>query len=481
MRHQLSHLAPLVSILLLTPPSGCLSRAGFQSPVQDDAQREGGAEDGRGDGTGLDAGSTDGLSSPEDGRSDGQIPSVTINGWSFVHGAGSAGLNHDTTEAATYPNFAIHGGKLFVTWLENRGVNQVRVAVYNGDDNSPGWATFDGGAATGLNWDPTHAATKPSLTSFNGNLHLLWSEEDGTQKRQVRAALHVGTGATEWAFIDGDAASGLNWAPNQTVGYQEMIVFDDRLYAIWDEDSPSNSEQVRVAVFNGDLTTPTWSFVDGDTGLGINHDTSQSAKAPELLPFNGKLYASWRENHQVRAKVYNGQDAAPIWASIDGGGDGLNFRADKDVFDVEMVVAGGKLYLAWEEMNGSDIENVRAAVYNGNDAAPSWTFIDGGGADGLNYDTTKLIENPQAVAVDSVIYATWYEVGPDKKTQVRVRAYGGDDTAPNWVFIDGDQPSGLNRSAGANAIHPQLIIFEQRLYSTWSEGSPGQIYVAVGK
>jgi len=76
----------------------------------------------------------------------------------------------------------------------------------------------------------------------------------------------------------------------------QFIVYKEKLHLTWCEQDP-NKFQIRVAVYNGNDSSPLWDFVDGDGTTGLNLTPLQDANKPNLLPFENKLYAIWTEFH----------------------------------------------------------------------------------------------------------------------------------------------------------------------------------------
>jgi hypothetical protein len=75
--------------------------------------------------------------------------------------------------------------------------------------------------------------------------------------------------------------------------------YRSKLYATWDEgtSSPTSyASQIRVALYNGNDSLPSWAFVDGNGPNGINNNTTQNAVAPQLTVSGNKLYATWQED-----------------------------------------------------------------------------------------------------------------------------------------------------------------------------------------
>ncbi len=204
-----------------------------------------------------------------------------------------------------------------------------------------------------------------------------------------------------------------------------------------------------------------------------------------MLVTNSKLYISWSESNgfpqQARVAVYNGNDGAPAWTFVDGNAaTGLNRDPAQGAYAPRIYAFNSKIYLTWYEHNGTAIQ-VRVKVYNGNDGAPSWAFVDGGGAPGLNKDTSQATSAPQLTALGSTLYATWSEGNATQ--QIRVAAYNGNDSSPSWSFSDGNGVNGINKDVTKAALEPQLGVFNSKLYATWREinGAAYQIRAAVAQ
>jgi hypothetical protein len=152
----------------------------------------------------------------------------------------------------------------------------------------------------------------------------------------------------------------------------------------------------------------------------------------------------------------------------------------------KLVVFNSKLYAVWGERNANNASQVRVAVYNGNDEAPSWAYVDGNTDEGINKDTTRVVQNPALIVLNSQLVAMWYEgVGDLDINQMRVATYNGDDSSPTWSFVDGGGTYGINKAVSSNAIQPTMAILNGQLYAAWKEvislfdGSPGQIRVVT--
>ncbi len=413
-----------------------------------------------------------------------------VTAWQFVDGDG---LNWSRDWDTYFPQLTVLGEKLYAAWREmsyRRGPMQLRVAVYNGDDTTPAWRFVDDNTQTGgINWDRNRHGFAIQITAFNGKLYAIWEENSPTVS-QIRVAVYNGNDdKPAWSFVDGDEPTGLNHDPKFLASYPQLTVFDGRLYAIWSEQN-GDARQIRVAVYNGRDDVPAWRFVDGDTTNGINYNAARSGFHPQFTAFGTKLVAAWEEHNgtaqQIRVAVYNGNDQAPVWSFSDGGSvnNGINHVASKNAAYPELTVYDSRLYATWTERNAEENSQVRVGVYNGDDRAPAWAFVDGDRASGLNRNPDSMAYEPQLTVFGTRLYVTWYEGDHKGRGQIRVAVYDGDENAPRWAFADGGGKKGINKNTRRSALDPQLTVFNSQLYITWKEliGRRGQrVHVAVGR
>jgi hypothetical protein len=346
------------------------------------------------------------------------------------------------------------------------------------------WQSVDGGGALGINHDTTRDAHYPQLTVFGSDLYVTWYE-DTVPSSQIRVARMVdaGQGAT-WQPIDGGGATGLNRDPTQAAFWSRLVTFNTRLYCYWYEKLINGTTTIRVAVYNGDPQNPIWSYVDGSPASGLRYDPSGTADYATLESFNGKLYAAWRETDaqspfQIRVAVYNGNDAAPAWNFVDrGAAGGINFNTGIEAYYPKLSAYNGKLYAMWYELNGIS-RTIHCAVYNSDDSIPLWNMIGGADANGLNFDPSKDAHGPQMLTVSGSLYGLWYERGADLISHVRVARYNGNDGNPSWSFVDGGTGAGLNRDPNADAWWPRATGLGIQLFAAWTEPVQGVYRIHV--
>ena len=141
-----------------------------------------------------------------------------------------------------------------------------------------------------------------------------------------------------------------------------------------------------------------------------------------------------------------------------------------DNLTVTLATDNSTLYASWSENN-----QIRSAKYN-NDGS-TWTFIDGNGTTGLNYNTGLLANDYPADAgsLDSIVlskylYLIWMEKyydGQDNADQVGMKRYNGS----SWTMIDGNNATGINRNPTRQADSPRFAVYRTRIYATWMESS----------
>lgn len=413
------------------------------------------------------------------------LPIVTT--WTRVDGGGAPGINFSSSLDSNSATGAAFAGKVYLAWIEkdSSGNYQLRARVYDGNDAAPSWASVDGGDPNnGLNVDPTQSAiTTPRMAVAYGKLYLAWHEPTASSTLSHVAVYNGNDASSTWTPVDGASpgTGGINLNATKGAFYPVIVENAGKLYATWYEPGTGAVYQVRAAVYNGNDSAPSWSMVDGGSTKGLNFNSSDTVGNPTLISISGKLYAAWSEGlaQTVRVKVYNGNDAAPVWTFVDLGG--LNHSASSKAATPTLAVLANKLYAVWSEQASGSASQIRAAVYGGNDAAPSWAFVDGNGASGINIRSSNNAANPTLAVYGGILYSAWKEqLGNGGDYGIRVANYNGDDNSPAWSAVDSGN---LSFSSSDNAEFPALIATSDRLFCAWDEETvpgKGQIHVSSG-
>ena len=346
--------------------------------------------------------------------------------WSFVD---SSGINYKsfnssaTSQDASQPVLFVEDKttpSLFMAWVEElAGTSNVTIAKYI--NSSWNYVTF-------INKN-NQALSSPHgvYHSFDSSPYVTWSELDNASVSQIRVSKATG------AFWDGNGITGINDNTSRHATQPRLASLSSYLYAIWTEIGDNATGQIQVKVSSASSTS--WTSVDNSTASGINKNSSYNAEAPEPTVFNSKLYAAWQESNsnnvtQIRVAVFNGNITSPSWSFVDNGDStkGMNKIIDKDVNEnasaPRMTVFNSSLYLTWLQEHGLS-KQMRLAKYNGNDSSPEWTVVDrydelGISRFGLNYNILKVAATPVMAASSSKLYAAWSEHDSSGKTQIRV-------------------------------------------------------------
>jgi len=235
--------------------------------------------------------------------------------------------------------------------------------------------------------------------------------------------------------------------------------------------------------------------LDGGTaaGLNVNPKLSASAGLPVVVNVAGqsKLYVSFRERSstgvtQLRVKVYQGGSQwANRWKVVDGGS-GLNLDPTKQVTGQYAGGDGNAIYCAWHEVNAAGVRQMRVARYDGSrDDAPVWVQLDGGQAQGLNYDPSAEVASPGLHSFNGKIYVHWREgyLFDSEESSCRVAVW--DQTLGVWDWADGGgersnvhlYENSYTNGACFGVYGGHLLLFNAELFPS---PQPALGYVLVG-
>jgi hypothetical protein len=135
--------------------------------------------------------------------------------------------------------------------------------------------------------------------------------------------------------------------------------------------------------------------------------------------------------------------------------------ATKQAVEPTIASVAGTPYVAWEEMNGSNVNQIRVKSWNGS----AWASVGGS----LNADPTKGAFRANIADVGGTPYVTWEEEAVD---QVYVKKWFGG----TWVSVGGV----VNIDPSNLAADPWLANVAGTPYIAWREdaGSVEQVHVA---
>jgi hypothetical protein len=388
-----------------------------------------------------------------------------------------------STGAAYSTSLAVDSsGNLFLGYEDGANSNKATVLEYTaGSWSTVGAAGFSAGAVQYV-----------SMKVSPGNVPYIAYEDSANSGK---ATVQKYSGAWSVVGVAGFSAG---------QAYYTSLAFDLSSTPYIAFEDGANGDKASVMKFNG----VTWGYLPAagisagaatDVSLGVDPVSLNPIVAYEDATLGGEVQVqeynssllqfqslNYLSSTQIRFAVYNGNDGSPAWQFIDGGSEsGINFNKSQNATSPISAQYQGKLYLAWLESNGT-ANQVRVAVYGGNDAAPSGFLVDGNGANGLNFDSTKNVNSPLAFTVFfNQLYISWAELTSSGAYAIHVRVYNGNDSSPQWTFVDGNSTSGLNFNIADSGEWPNLTIFNNNLYSLWIETagvppSAGVVHAAIG-
>jgi uncharacterized membrane protein len=163
------------------------------------------------------------------------------NSWTFIDGGTANGINNNPAFNATTPKLVSCQGHLFGFWTEDNGsATQVRIAQYGGGSN---WSFIDGGGSAGLNHNPSEAAQSIKPICYGAYLYITWIESNGVAN-QIRASVYDGT---RWTSVDGNGVNGLNNNISHSGSDPTFGILNNVIYLGWSE-SVGGFKNIRVSV-----------------------------------------------------------------------------------------------------------------------------------------------------------------------------------------------------------------------------------------
>ncbi len=223
------------------------------------------------------------------------------NLWSRIEN-NNFGLNYSqnkNSHAQSLSQPITYNAKLYISWSESHDTYtnvpyRIRVREWDGTN----WNFVDGNTDTGLNYDPSHDAYDPSVTTFNSNLYVAWSEKDDANIGQIRVKEWNGS---NWAFMDGSSDTGLNYNGSQSADFPKMTTFNSKLYITWCEYDGSSKYFIRVKEWDGSQ----WKFVDGNDEDGLTYESAASTAIahPRLFQYQSDLHIIWEEENSAKSQT----------------------------------------------------------------------------------------------------------------------------------------------------------------------------------
>lgn len=349
-------------------------------------------------------------------------------------------------------------------WLDGKNINGINVvpAANAARADSDGYfskiataweenANIRARSFDGLGWSPLETG---GIDTGGGSQHAATISFRGRLFVAYNEANRTRVNAYDgdrWISVDGGPLS----LTGQSAWGQKFEVYNDRLYLGWHEDNTNtNLFQIRLMRYEGGSS---WSQLDGDGNFAsLNYSIAGSASMGNIVGWRGRIYIGWAEfltpaPAQIRVRALSDGGS---WTFVDGGGPtGLNFNVNEPAFGGMLAVYRDELYCSfYEERSG--IFQLRVKKYDGS----RWAFVDGGLSTGLNFDIARTVFLEGIVVANDRLFVSWTEQAPGGSDQARVAHYDGEV----WRFSDGGSAIGLNENPTRTASHPRIAVVNDR-------------------
>lgn len=409
--------------------------------------------------------------------------------WAFVDNSALHVASPDRAQQGSLVSF---NSKLYSMWVES---GKLHASVYNGNDSAPSWALVEPAGAGGINFNLGFSAATPQLIGFDSKLYAIWVE--GTpQGDQMRVAVYNGNDAApSWKFVDGNAANGLILPGTGNVqSFPRLTVFDNRLFgAFWEQ--TGSGPLIHLMLYNGIDDNPKWGLMDGVGTKKLGYNLwNRGGRKPFIQGFNSKLYMVWEVPNGstaiLRIAAWDPNDIN-TWNYVDGANPnnstapGLSRAFSGLSENPALAMVSGKLFVTWTENYGSIAPSpaqVFVRMYTPELNNSPWSLIDGNNGLGINANATQVARNARLAAFGDKLIAIWSENsgGSPQVERIHVSMKSTFDNSA-WTRLD---TSGLNSDPLLSGKGPLVSVSNQKLYCLWREedaSSAGSLKLSVAK
>jgi hypothetical protein len=202
-----------------------------------------------------------------------------------------------TIDAGASPVAVLHDSKIYMAASRNHQ-GGIIVSVFNGDYDSPSWTTVDGVSGDTSGISPYQYNQKPSLTTFNSNLYLTFWAYGSNKYRIMMYKYNNNDSSPSWEKLFASGYTYFNQS-NNNIQHPTSIVYDNNLYVIWDESSPTSNRVAKLLVNNSSYSFQHVDEKDAGIYLGGGSIWQNLASL-----YNSKLYVSWIENEKLVIAKY---------------------------------------------------------------------------------------------------------------------------------------------------------------------------------
>lgn len=344
---------------------------------------------------------------------------------------------------------------------------------------------------TGLNYDQDFYARHPTSLTFQGNIYVLWTEWEELHVR-TKSYLYLGvfSASTLERIPIAAVPVHINRVPNSFIEKAAMTVWNDRIYAAWDE-----SGLILCAKYNGLSAVEAWTLIPN---MGANKNMAMQASQPFLLAHNLILVILWRELAvpintgglvgQVRIALRNDDIDAPLWIFHDGNqlSAGLNRDPTCDAQEPSAIIFKGTMFVTWLEARTDNNEVYEVVVARRNIInrdTSSWRYLDALASTKPRYSFVSAYSPRLAVRrrgfEDSALVITWSrDTESDNVTEVVTGQVSNSDWAATSTVAE-SVPFTLdglsNPVLASGQLSTQQLAIEtcgDALYAVWMQDWP---------
>lgn len=262
-------------------------------------------------------------------------------------------------------------------------------------------------------------------------------------------ALPASTGVSNISFLNVYKGTETSLAGTPHALAPSIAIAGNTPYIIWSEIDRSGISFVHVRHREGNR----W-ILDGDI---LNISRTHHGAFPDIVYAIGHIYAAWSEIESGRvSRIYVKRWTGKKWARV---GDSINVNPKSYAFSP--ILAGNEsfLYVAWAELNSSQISQVYIKQWDGKE----WKLIGN-----INKDSKRHAFFPSMVADRKGLYVAWTEYNDDSRAITHVSHWDGKE----WKMVG--EP--INIDTMKHAFSPSMALSPSGLYISWVEYDKNNIF-----
>ncbi|MBF0105244.1 MAG: hypothetical protein HQM16_07945 [Deltaproteobacteria bacterium] len=211
-------------------------------------------------------------------------------------------------------------------------------------------------------------------------------------------------------------------------------------------------------------TRLSWIEINGVAGSSLLSGAETEKDSPAIAKINDELYMVFSQYdnpyfaHDLVLVKFNGDFSTPQWVEVPGSREFLN-SAGMQNREPQMTIFSSKLYMIWINELASDStrrRNISMASFD--PVTGEFRRVNGGARSeaGFYEYTRPDIGMPRLVVFNDRLYAAWFD-----GDALKVAVYNGDDTDPQWLFLE-------HLDIEGDIFGLEFKEFNGKLYATWS-------------